>query len=193
VDRDPAFAAVGKDERLAPNLADRHDLADQRARRGRAERYRHRRLDQCALMLDPPAAGGDLAGVRPVVDAPLAARQEFEMLDGVGDVDGRAVDPGLLERFVEDRARGPDERPPGKILLVARLFADEQDRRVERAFAEHRLGRIFVEIATGAVARFLQKRFPRGAKVAARLDPALRFERFLQTFNRNIGHRRCNE
>ena len=103
------------------------DLADQRARRGGAERDGQRRADQLALLLDPPAAGVDLAAVGLGVDAPLAARDELEMLDRVGDVGGRAVDPGLGQRGVEQLPRGTDEGPAGKVLLVARLLADEQD------------------------------------------------------------------
>ncbi len=69
------------------------------------------------------------------------------MLDGIGDVDRRAVDLRRLQRPVEQLSGGPDERPPGEILLVARLLADEDDRGIQRAFAEHRLGRMFVEVA----------------------------------------------
>ena len=73
-----------------------------------------------------------------------------------------------------------DERPAGQVLLVAGLLADEHDRRVERAFAEHRLRRVLVEVAAGAAARFLHQRIPRRAQVAARLDAALGLERVLQ-------------
>lgn len=38
-------------------------------------------------MIQPPAAGFHLAGVRLLVDAALAARLELEMLDRVGDVE----------------------------------------------------------------------------------------------------------
>src|SRR5438105_10954767 len=67
----PAFAAVDKRLGLAAQLADGHDLAQQRPRCGHSERHRHRWLDQLALMLDPPAARLDLAGIRLVVDPPL--------------------------------------------------------------------------------------------------------------------------
>src|SRR2546423_7190072 len=78
----PAFAAVGQGLRSAAQLADGHDLAQQRPRRGRSERHRHRRLDQFSLMLDPPAARLDLAGIGFVVDPPLPTQHELEMLDG---------------------------------------------------------------------------------------------------------------
>ena len=57
---------------------------------------------------------------------------------------------------------------------------------VERAFAEHRLGRMLVEVAAGAVARVLEQRLPRRAQVAARLDRALGFERVLQSPRGNV-------
>src|SRR4029078_8324041 len=90
VDGDPAFAAIGERQRLAAIAADCHDLAEQAPRRGRAQRDGDRRANQLPLMLDPPAAGGDLAPVRLVVDAPLAALHALEMLERVGDV-ARAV------------------------------------------------------------------------------------------------------
>jgi hypothetical protein len=52
-------------------------------------------------MLDPPAAGLDLARVGLVVDSAFAALDELEMLNGIGDVYSRAVDPRLLQRSVE--------------------------------------------------------------------------------------------
>ena len=107
---------------------------------------------------------------------------ELEVLDRVGDVDARAVDPGLLQRRVEQLAGRADERPSGEVFLVARLLADEHDRRVERPFAEHGLGRMLVEVAAGAFARVLEQRFPRRAQVAARLDAAFRLERVLEPF-----------
>ena len=82
----------------------------------------------------------DLAGVGLFVDAALAAPLELEMLDRVGDVGALAVDSRLRERAIEQLPGRPDERTPGQILLIARLLADEHDLRVERPFAEHRLG-----------------------------------------------------
>ena len=94
------------------------------------------------------------------MDALLAAHDEFEMLDRVGDVGRAPVDPGLFERRVEQLTGGADERASGEILLVARLLADEEDAGVERAFAEHRLGGAFVEVAAGAALGLGAERFP---------------------------------
>ena len=73
--------------------------------------------------------------------------------------------------------------------MVAGLLADEHDRGVQRAFAEHRLGRIFVELATDAFARVLEQRLPRSPKIGAALDRPLGRQRFLQSFGRDIVHR----
>ena len=74
------------------------------------------------------------------------------MLDRVGDVGQPAVDPRLRERLVEDPAGGPHERPAREILLVTGLFADEDDLRPCRAFAEDRLRPGLPEVA-GLAAR----------------------------------------
>ena len=109
------------------------------------------RLHERDLGVEPRPAGRDLAGVRLLVDAPLAARLPLEVLDDVGDVDLRAVDPRLRERPIEQRAGRTDERMAAQILGVARLLADEHQRRRRRAFAEDGLRGALVEVACGAV------------------------------------------
>ena len=95
------------------------------------------------------------------MDAPLAARGEFEMLDRVGDIDARAVDPRLAQRPVEHLPGRTYERLAGEILLIAGLLADEHDLGVDRPLAEHRPRRAFVEAAAGALRRFVARRLPR--------------------------------
>src|SRR4051812_42813539 len=182
VHRDPALATVGQLERRAAILADGHRLAEQAGGGGCPERHRDRWTDQLALMLDPPAARLDLARAGLAVDALLAARLEFEVLHGVGHVDRGTVDPRLFERRIKQPTRGPDERAPGDVLLVAGLLADEHDRSVERTFAEHRLRRMLVKVAALAFARILEQSLPRGAKIAAGFDATLGVERVLQPF-----------
>ena len=82
------------------------------------------------------------------------------MLDRVGDVSRRAVDPGFFERGIEHFARRADERVSGETLPIARLLADEEDLCIERTFTEHRLGGATVEIAAGADSRLFAKRGP---------------------------------
>ena len=98
--------------------------AEHAARRGRAERHDHRRACTiAALALEPPAAALDLVGVRPLVQAPLAAHLVLEMLHRVGDeasrrgrcrrppAPGRA--PGRPDRRTACR-RGPPGRPAAR-------------------------------------------------------------------------------
>ena len=107
-EHDAAPAATRRTRRAAAVTLNAR--AEQRLRRGRAEADDHARLDQRDLGVEPRPAGGDLAGVRLLVDAPLAARLPLEVLDDVGDVDRCAVDAGVLERAVEQLAGRADER-----------------------------------------------------------------------------------
>ena len=118
-------------------------------RRG-AERDRQVRPQHRELLLEPAVAGVDLADARLLVDAPLAARLEFEVLDRIGDIGALAVDAGIGQRPVEHRAGRPDEGLAREILLVARLLADEDEVGGRQALAEHRLGREAVERAARA-------------------------------------------
>src|SRR6185369_777421 len=97
---------------------------------------------QLELALQPRAAGADLAGAGLLVQPQLAALQEFEVLHRVGDVVAHPRDAGVLERAVEELARGADEGLAGEILAVAGLLADEHDPRLRRALAEHGLRRV---------------------------------------------------
>ena len=73
------------------------------------------------------------------MDPALALRLPLEVLDDVRDVCGRAVDPGLLHRLVEQPTCRADERLALLVLLVARLLPDEHDLGLRRPLAEHRL------------------------------------------------------
>ena len=63
-------------------------------------------LHQGDFVLEPWEAGSDLAGVRRFVDAAFRARilRPLEMLHRVRDVDVVTVDPGNIERAVEQLA-----------------------------------------------------------------------------------------
>src|SRR5688572_13314887 len=111
--------------------------AEQRLRRGRAEADDDLRLHDLELGLEPRPARLDLGGVRLGVNADLAApapptpaaqtgrRLPLEVLDRVGHVRRPAVDAGFGQPLVEHPPRRSDEGPPGQVLLVARLLADE--------------------------------------------------------------------
>ena len=168
--RHPSFRAAFQRDGRAARAADRHGLAQHRARGGRAERHHQSRPHDTQFLRQPPAAGLHLARVGGLVDAPLAAPLELEMLDRVGDIGAGAVHARLGQRLVQQLPRRPDEGPPGQILLVAGLLADEHQRRVQRAFAEHGLRRVLVERAAGAAHRLVAHRRPDRAAVAAAAD-----------------------
>ena len=73
------------------------------------------------------------------MDAPPAARGEFEMLHRVGDINQPPVDAGFFQRLVQQLSRRSNERAADHILLIAWLFADEHHARATWPFAEHGL------------------------------------------------------
>src|SRR5262245_54866147 len=122
-------SSVGGHERRAPFLHQPELRSEERLRGRRAETDDQRRTDGFELRLEPGTAGDELRHARLLVDASLAARLPFEMLDGVRKVDLRAVDAGLAQRLIQDGPSGSDERSSGTILLIARLLTDEHERR----------------------------------------------------------------
>ena len=139
-------------ERHQPAALSGHakSLAEQRLRRSRSERNDDLRLDDADLGLEPRKAGLDLDRARLAVDAPRSARHPFEVLDDIGDVglrrDRSPPRPGS-GRAVSGR---PDKRVAGEVFGIARLFADQHHPRPLRAFAEHGLCGVPVQIASRA-------------------------------------------
>src|ERR1700728_4388950 len=88
---------------------DRNRPARERARGRAAKRHNEARFHRSDLPRKPPAAGSDLAGIRLLVDASLAARLELEMLDCIRDVDRVARNSGFRQRAVEELAGRPNE------------------------------------------------------------------------------------
>src|SRR3546814_15267609 len=80
----------------------------------------------------------------------LAPLFEFEMLDGIGDIDLRPVDSRLAQRSVEDLTCRTNERLSCQIFPVAGLFSNKQHPRINSAFPEHCLRRIPIEMASCA-------------------------------------------
>ena len=167
VDGDPSLAAVGEGDRFATFAADRDRPAQYGTCGGGAEGDRDARADEHLFLFDPPAAGLDFAGVGFGVDAALAALFELEVLHRIGDVDAGAVDLGFGDGAVEDLPGGAHERRAGEVLLIARLFADEHQRRIDRAFAEDGLCRMLVEVAAGAGRGLFAQRRPGGGGIVA--------------------------
>src|SRR5258708_31583565 len=114
-------------------------LSRQAARGSGAERDDELGIDQRTLDVVPPFTAFDLIGVGPLVQATLAARLEFEVLDGIGDEDRLAVETGFGNGAVEHAARRSDKGMAGEGFVVSRLFAHHHQGGVFRAFARHDL------------------------------------------------------
>src|SRR5690606_17840706 len=143
--RDEAFDALAVRQRMAALAADSDAAPEDRLRGRGAERRYDTRLDERQLQLEPPAALLDLAHVRLLVDAALAARPVLEVFHRIGDVGLAALDSRVGESPVEDPPGGADEGMALQVLSVARLLADENGDRLFRALAEDGLGGIAVE------------------------------------------------
>src|ERR1700751_3125945 len=134
--------------RLALVLADPVPRAAHGFPRYRPQQHHQPGPDRPELLVQPEPACPDLARVRTLVDPALAPLGPLEVLNRVGHVHVVAVDAGLVQRPVQDPARGPDERMAPLVFLVTRLLADQRHGRTRPAFAEHRLRRALVQVAS---------------------------------------------
>src|SRR5690606_27393485 len=96
-------------DHLAARARDGKRLASQRLHRCCTERNGHIGSQERKLLLQPPIAGANFAGVRLCMDASLAARSEFEVLHRIGDISLAPVDTDFLEDRVEELACRADE------------------------------------------------------------------------------------
>lgn len=99
---------------------------------------------------DPGLAVVDFFFAGFVVEAAFGLWFEFEVLDGVGEVEFFALEAGCLEGLVEELAGGANEGASGDVFLVSGLFADDHDAGIGWAFAKDGLGGGFVEGAVTA-------------------------------------------
>src|SRR3982074_3342957 len=99
----------------------------------------------------------------------LAARLEFEMLHSIGDEDFAAIEARVRDRPIEEATGGTDERPTAQIFVIARLPANEHDRRRGPSLAPHAPGRMTVEGTTPAPG-FRSREFAEGSDNILRHD-----------------------
>src|SRR3954451_21058811 len=152
---DDGGEVVGRrlDEAAVPHDAEAG--AQQRLRRHRTHQHEHAWRDLLDLGAEPRPARDHVRARRAVVEAPLAARLPAEVLDGVGEVDGIALDAGQLERRVEHVTRWSDEGMARHVLAIAGLLTDEHERRAGRTLTEDRLRRRRPELAAATARRRL--------------------------------------
>ena len=105
----------------------------------------------CAnLLFEPDIAGVDLSHVGLFMKPPLPTRLPFEVFDGIGDEQLRAVETGTGESPVQHGAGGTHERLTAQVFFVSRLLADQHDAGIARPRARHRLGRVPPNVAAAA-------------------------------------------
>ena len=106
---------------------DPDDASEDRQGGGCAEANDQPRPDYLEFRFHPRTAGGDLSARWGLVDSPFASLLEFEVFDGVCDVQIIAGDAGLTEGPVEHFAGGSDEWASGTVLLITWLLTDQNE------------------------------------------------------------------
>ena len=113
------------------------------------------------------------------------SRGELEVLDGVGRVGLRRIEPGVADGTVEKLSGRADERLSASVLDVTGLLAHEHEPRRDRSLAENGLRRVAVEVAATAAVRSRSQAFEpdtvghelRGTHEPQRTQPRPRYRR----------------
>src|SRR5574341_637186 len=96
----------------------------------------------------PRQAGADLLRVRLLVNAILASPLPLEVLHDVCYVRVIAVDPGVLQRAIQQFACRADERLSFEILFVPGLLSHKDDARSTLSCAKDSLRGAKIEVTT---------------------------------------------
>jgi hypothetical protein len=120
---------AGPLQKMAALSSEDNGAVHEGAGRKRAEGSDKSRLDQEQFLIEPPAAYFHLLPVWALMKPPFAAALVLEMLYGVRDVDGAAVEACLFQCPVEDAASRANKWPTFEVLVIAGLFADHQQER----------------------------------------------------------------
>ena len=94
------------------------------------QRYNQLGMHKPQLLVQPPAVVLHLSSSRLLVDAPLAAQLEFEVLDGIGDVYAAPVEAGLSSALSEAAAQ-VRRRVALPVLLITGLLAHQSGGRAD--------------------------------------------------------------
>ena len=117
--------------------ADGKRFACERQNRCRAQCHHDFRVDELQLLIEPPPVVLHFTCCRPLMDSPLSALLELEVLDGIGDIDALAIKAGFCHCAIKKLTGRAYERPAVQIFLVAGLFANKGDRSADRPFPQH--------------------------------------------------------
>ena len=155
---DQQWCAVHRLQDLPALLRQSDGSPHQRIQRRRTERDDKPRLEQVEFRSQPPGTSLNFPCVGASMQAPLSALLEFEMLDTIGDVTERTVNPRFMQAFIQQATSRTDKRSAHLILAVTRLLTNENELSGRRAFAEHDLRRILIQIASLAFLRLPMQR-----------------------------------
>ena len=159
-------------EKFAALAADQDNSTEYRLRRRRPEANQDFRLNDFQFRFEPRLAGRDLADRWFLMQSALAALDPAEMLDRIGDINFLARNFCLGECTIEETTRRADEGMPLAVFPIAGLFAEENQARVRRPFAENCLSCFFVKVAAFTALRRsaeIFERMPLGQKVSGRI------------------------
>jgi hypothetical protein len=131
------------------------------------ENDHQRGFDDRQLTLQPGAAGHDVPDGGRLVDPPLTAALEPEVLHGVGDEEFVPVDLRRRERLVEQPSGRPDEDVALLVLDVPRLLPHQHQPGLRRTVAWDDLLRVLPQVAATAVGQSSSK----GGQATPRRNP----------------------
>ena len=129
-------------QRASTFAFDARSAPQQRLRRGCPQADENMRLDHGQLAREPLMTGVYLLCVGTLMDAPLASAAVLEVLDGIGHIHLRTIDPGLRQRTVQQRSCRANKWSARAILPITGLLAYEHDCR-GRPLPKYGLGCIF--------------------------------------------------
>ena len=112
-------------------------------------------LNNSQLRFQPRSAGGDLARIWFLMNPSFAAGLPLKMFHRVRHINLGSINSSFLKRLVHDFPGGSNERSPGDVFIISRLFANQHDRGVLWAFAKHSLRCTLVKMTRRAVPRHI--------------------------------------
>ena len=136
--------------RPSPQFVEPDGLAEHGLSRGDAKADDDARLYELCFRFQPGPACRNFRSGRFFVLPAFSLWLPLEVLHGIGDVDVATGNAAFSQSLVQHSPRGTDKGFSGQVFLIARLFADEQERRMDASFAKDGLSGMLVQVASGA-------------------------------------------